>query len=254
MSRRVCFPGCQCDPCEESRRAVRRRSKLRRMGVHQMLDAEPVVRHLERLLSKGLRQSDICRNSGVSPATVSELLSGRSNRISRRNAQALLSVHPSTKGELVPSVGTIRRARALVAIGWSFGEIEQRAGLCPGYFRMMSFESKQRRSVRVETAEAVKAAYAEMSMTPGPSGRQRSFARNRGWAPPLAWDDDAIDDPAAKPHGLGRDTKILPASFLVSEWEHLRSCGVSIDQAARQLGVKVSAIEKANERVRKGAA
>jgi hypothetical protein len=36
-------------------------------------------------------------------------------------------------------------------------------------------------------------------MTPGPSDYYRNKARGLGWAPPLAWDDDLIDNPQAKP-------------------------------------------------------
>ena len=41
-------------------------------------------------------------------------------------------------------------------------------------------------------------------MTPtGPGAeRARSTAKRKGWAPPMAWDDDTIDDPQAKPVGL----------------------------------------------------
>jgi hypothetical protein len=48
-------------------------------------------------------------------------------------------------------------------------------------------------------------------MRPGPSHRTRARARALGYAPPLAWDDDAIDDPSAQPcpgnHAAGSSTE-----------------------------------------------
>ena len=43
--------------------------------------------------------------------------------------------------------------------------------------------------------------YDRLSMTPGPSQVCRDRARARGYLPPLAWDDDSIDDPRAVPAG-----------------------------------------------------
>ena len=42
--------------------------------------------------------------------------------------------------------------------------------------------------------------YDQISMTPGPDEQVRNAAREQGWATPLAWDDDEIDDPRARPH------------------------------------------------------
>jgi hypothetical protein len=49
------------------------------------------------------------------------------------------------------------------------------------------------------TAGQVARVYDELAMTPGPSTRARDAAARRGWVPPLAWDDDEIDDPQARP-------------------------------------------------------
>ncbi|WP_295694431.1 hypothetical protein, partial [Lapillicoccus sp.] len=45
----------------------------------------------------------------------------------------------------------------------------------------------------------VRQVYDRLSMTPGPSPTARARAAARGYAPPLAWDDDTIDDPRALP-------------------------------------------------------
>ena len=57
--------------------------------------------------------------------------------------------------------------------------------------------------LHVDTAALVRRVYDEMSMTlPAHKyvNRQRMIAAAKGWSVPMAWDDDTIDDPAAKPH------------------------------------------------------
>lgn len=149
---------------------------------------------------------------------------------------------------VVPSLGTIRRIRALQAIGWRLSDLDQAMGYS-GRSNAMHNLTRQE-FVRRDTAEKVAAAYDRMCMTPGPSQRSRDLARKWGWLPPLAWDDiDNDTEPAAGP-----SEHIYRAAELVAEWDHLRRAGESIDQAARQLGVTVGAIEKALERVGKAVA
>ena len=99
---------------------------------------------------------------------------------------------------MVEATGTRRRLRALVAMGWSFGHIGARLG--------ESQPTVHRWTVRerlfASTAEKVRAVYDELSMTPGPSNRARLDARRKGWAVPLAWSDEDIDNPLARPMGL----------------------------------------------------
>ena len=56
-----------------------------------------------------------------------------------------------------------------------------------------------RRRVNRDTYQAVADLYDRLSMTPGPSQEARDRAKRKGWRPPLAWDDDSIEDPEAKP-------------------------------------------------------
>jgi predicted DNA-binding protein (UPF0251 family) len=48
------------------------------------------------------------------------------------------------------------------------------------------------------TAARVARLYDLLSMRPGPSPIAKRRALAKGWAPPLAWDDDTIDDPRAR--------------------------------------------------------
>lgn len=151
----------------------------------------------------------------------------------------------------IDGTGTRRRIRALMALGWSTTLLDAELGRKRTYTAaVVSAEGPVRRS----TADEYAALYDRLCMTMPPTAtrydkqrasRVRNLAGRNGWLSPLAWDD--IDDPSERPH-VGRDHTYYTAAELVAEWHWLRAAGESIDQAARQLGVTVGAIEKACER------
>ncbi|WP_329123945.1 hypothetical protein [Streptomyces sp. NBC_01353] len=55
--------------------------------------------------------------------------------------------------------------------------------------------------------DGIRAAYEALSMRTGTSAKTRLRAQRSGWAPPLAWDDDTIDDP----HGVPQTDAPAPA-------------------------------------------
>lgn len=153
---------------------------------------------------------------------------------------------------MVASVGTVRRYQALMALGYTGPQIAAECGVSVNSLRSIGYHGSA--LIRRGTALAVAEAYDRLCMT-RPDGRYadraRSIAKSRGWLPPLAYDD--IDDPNEHPT-IGRDHSLYRAEELIAEWDHLRRSGESIEQAARQLGVTVGAIEKAIERAGRDAA
>ena len=110
---------------------------------------------------------------------------------------------------LVDATGSHRRIRALGAIGWSHRMLGDRYGKSPSWFS--SLRTKDR--VTPQTRALVSRIYDDLAMVvPVPSNRYekaritktRNYARNNGYGPPLAWDDDVIDDPAGEPSDAGR--------------------------------------------------
>ena len=165
-----------------------------------------------------------------------------------RRAQGI----PSNRTDVT---GSVRRLQALHALGWSTVRIAAVIGVEPTHLNLMRRRAKY---VYAHTAEAIKRAYDDMSMTLPPQntpsdrmsvGRTRELAKRRGWLPPLAWDDDEIDDPTARPVASRcRRTTYYSSADLLDEFEHLTGMGVSEHQATRQLGVTLGAIEKARGR------
>jgi transposase-like protein len=117
----------------------------------------------------------------------------------------------------VPAVGTARRLQALAAVGWTQVDLAARLGVTQA--RVGHLMNSLFPMVLPETAAAVSRVYDELCMVvptdPPPTRRgevrvherARRQARRRGWVTALAWDEDAIDDPDARPHRSTRDAR-----------------------------------------------
>lgn len=93
------------------------------------------------------------------------------------------------------ALGTRRRLRALVALGWPPAVLAERLGVPPTEVSRLCHRARR---VYSPTADRVSSLYGALCMLPGPSEATRLRARRAGWVPPLAWDGD-LDDPAASP-------------------------------------------------------
>ncbi|MFF9758609.1 hypothetical protein ACF1G4_03410 [Streptomyces caelestis] len=111
--------------------------------------------------------------------------------------------------ETVLAAGTVRRLQGLGVAGWPVGRLARESGLTP--YRITQLVTTAPAAVTVAEARAVAAVYARYSgASPGLCGVSHIHARAArdrataaGWAPPAAWDDDTIDDPAAIPQWTG---------------------------------------------------
>lgn len=139
----------------------------------------------------------------------------------------------------VPATGTRRRIQALYRMGWTGQHIADRLGVAHS---QISIIQRGRQVVLRSTAERMVAVYDQMSMTPGPSLITRQYAIRRGWAPPLAWDDDCIDDPAAKPDGIVKPRKRIVLHL--DDIEELALAGVPWSVAVTRLGAPRTSIEQ----------
>lgn len=258
--------GCRCEPCTVANRVeVAKRSRAILYGQWQpFVDAEPVRQHVEALRAAGLGRRTIARRAGVSEGVIEQLLYGkagrqRSARVRPETAKAILAVRADPAalagGALVDATGTQRRLQALVALGWSRMQLAARLGMAVQNFRPMMAA----RQVTAGKARDVARLYDELWDKPPVArdhrsrisvARARNYAAAQGWVPPLAWDDDTIDDPEARPAGVRpAERKQARAQDLVEDATELIEQGYTRKLAAERLGVSRGALDVAFARV-----
>lgn len=185
-----------------------------------MVDAAAVREHLLNIYSQGMSIDRISQTSGVPYATVYSIVKGlggdrRGQQIQRvlgSTSEKLLAVtyvrHPDfqlTVADRVPldATGTRRRIQALSTQGHSCAAQAKILGLNRDTLERIANQRQAR--VAKYVADAVRDLYEQLWSTPSTDVRavwvqQRS--QRLGYAPPMAWDDDTIDDPNAKPAGV----------------------------------------------------
>ena len=179
-----------------------------------LVDAEPARRHVRNLMAAGVSVIRIAEHANVGFAVVSGLLYDRgpsrpaSVKLRHLNAQRILSVRADQVATgYVDATGTHRRLQALMANGWPQLRLGPHVRLHPVYVNAVLKQS----TVFGTTAANVAAAYDRLwnqdprqhGVCTGTWKKVRNLARANGWAPPGAWDEDTIDDPAAGPDWTG---------------------------------------------------
>lgn len=112
--------------------------------------------------------------------------------------------HYLTGYQRLDATGTVRRIEALVALGYTWEALDDYLSRQHGTMsrRHHQWVAKGARVNRPGAAE-IAAMYDALSMKVPPdtygSRRAKARARRAGWLPPLAWDDDRIDDPTYRP-------------------------------------------------------
>ena len=209
-----------------------------------------VVReHLEQLRAAGLGKQRIAALSGVHSRRVQVILTGRPSRdgvqrhVRAETAAKLLEVRPDARlvaaDRRVDATGTRRRLQALLALGWSRAELARRAGLRHDTVGRAVHAD----CCAISTARAVHRLYEHLwdqRPTPSSAPERQSVSRalreaaRKGWVPPMAWDEEKIDDPHARP--VGARIPRLPALERLDELMWLVDAGTPIRDAVRRAG------------------
>lgn len=257
---------CRCRPCLDAKLARQRSWKRwRGYGKEFLVDAEPAHRHVRALMDAGMGWQRIADHAGLSTSTVRLLLYGRpgrnqppTRRLKPQSAAALLAVtlDHAPRG-LVDGTGTARRIQALMACGWTQQALGARLGLSRQAVSLLAQGGKATRT----SADAVAALYdllwdrdpvTDGGLTPHVAARAKRAAARRGWAPPLAWDDDDIADPTAVPHttvdgrGQGHDRHVLQRQAEVDEVAVLRA--VTGDNVRLTRAERLTAVQELHSR------
>lgn len=248
---RACYQhGCQQPECKQADYQYMSRLRLEHhRGQRRRCDATQTRNHVERLLATGWTRAQIARAADVAHRTIGVIAAGAPT-ISNRTALAILNVPvgpaPNDHRD-VDATGTVRRLRALVAIGWPIAHLAKRLGMYDT--ALGNIARGQLEHVRATTAEAVAALYRELCCIPGPNQRVRDGARKKGWHGPIAWDD--IDDPNEQPETDGvvlvarRNKAVIDLELVARRTAE----GRSAEQIAEEIGCHKRSIVRARGRV-----
>lgn len=240
---------CPCTPCREARRRHDKRAEYARYlgNPGWVTDLTQLRAHLNQLLAWiTLRQIE--DRSGINRTMIRYILgtaAGRraAIRVRRHVHDALMAVTADQVDErddcLVDPTGTIRRYQALVALGWPPAWLAPQFGVTDANLRTALDGSRIRASFRTRVAEV----YCEISGTPPTPAsardaasitRARAHAAAQDWPPPMAWDDDEIDDPNAAPHLDEPGGSKADAD--AEDVAHLLDAGESVDRIVERTG------------------
>lgn len=194
-----------------ARWAARRRRLIGYGQWKPFTEAEPVRAHVRAIQASGMPLRTIAERAGVSPATLEYLLWGdrlreTSTLIRTESAQALLNYWPTLDDypphALIDATGSRRRVHALATRGWPISTLSLRAGVS-GHTLKRALAGRR---ISVRLARTVRDLYNELWDQPAEqhgtlkwvADRTRRQAAAANWAPPLAWDDETIDDPKTR--------------------------------------------------------
>lgn len=214
----------------------------RRNQPNGYVPIQPLREHVAELHDAGLSYEQIAQRAGVSRAAVitQGVLNPKRVRMRAVTAKKLLNVsvpnmiEPDTLNYgYIPSVGTVRRLQALVAIGYGVAELGGRCGLTQQ--AVTEILHGRQSAVRAGTARSVAAVFRQLQLTPVDNPRSVNRAKRFGWPPPLAWDECSIDDPAAVPD-VGEKGSF--ADFLLDA----RELNLPEERMAEVLGITVGSL------------
>lgn len=236
--------GCTCDACVKAERDYQQfyRSTINRVKGRGLVSAAPVVARIETLVSRGMSYRSVGIAAGLGEMTVISIVrDGQNVRVSTRDKVMAVPIPGVTP------VGIKRRMQALAAIGWSTRQIADRAGVNVDTVKAIARgDTMPRPWIR----DALLPVYDELHMTPRTAhahddrlslSRTLAWARDRGFAPPMAWDD--IDDEDATPSLSRPGRRIVRTGLDLDDWLFLVRSGEDPARAARRCGVTISAVE-----------
>ncbi|GHJ21674.1 hypothetical protein [Streptomyces albus] len=231
--------GCRCQKCVDANKRYCKQYRVATLHQPIRVDATPIIRRLEHWIDQGYSHDQIIHVTGSHRGDISKLLNGQRSVHPGVAARILSAPAPSgpPRHATTEAVGTIRRGRALHAIGYPIYTLAENLPLSAN--KLGRLLNRRPDTVRLSLAAAMTSLYRQLSATPGPSVLAVHHARRLGWHGPLAWDD--IDDPQAKPE---TDT---PADYFsarkqlaaarAADIQHLARFGIPTHEIAARVGV-----------------
>lgn len=255
-NRRTRTPRCHCGPCRlAERRYSKRRLYLANTGTPLTVDATAAREHLQMLRDNGDALTGIAQAHGIPRRTLNRLIAGDLQRIHRRTSEAILAVQPGEATNLyrlVPSIGAIRRTRALLAAGHTLNAVCESANV--RHSVASALLNGLTATIRYETDQRIRQGYQQLSSSRGDSARSLRRAERQGWRDPMWWEDyghidDPDFDPAAVEQELGRNEE---AAVRRAEIEHLMSYGFDHETIAGRMDMHPTTVRNIMNELKAG--
>jgi transcriptional regulator with XRE-family HTH domain len=212
-------------------RWCRRRRRLIAMGKWEpFVDAEPVRQRIRALNEAGMSTGVLTKRLGLPSTALEHVMWKRhgvaSTLVRRETAEAVMGYWPSLEDfpgyALINATGTRRRLEALFTLGWTQRYLSRRLEVSE---RSLSRALSKPR-VTAHLARKVAGLYDELWKRPPyesevaqvAAHRARMHAASVGYAGPLAWDDDTIDDPSAVPQTDAVQPVATEGENVVARW------------------------------------
>lgn len=235
----------------------------RARGQRRTAGPGPAQAHVQELVSGyGVSVRAIADAAGTSPAIVSELNRGVSTGMRTATEKRILAIQakdifnrPNSRGS-VPNVGARRRLQALMVMGWRHQDLAPILG-----FRTTNLNHQAGVWITKQKHDAVKDLYDRIWNVNGPAGAQSlSRVAKAGYAPPLAWDDETIDDPNAAPdlgariYGQGQapEGALKYSHAIIEDTEFLLEDGCTWPELLARLKTTEDALERLLHRAGRG--
>lgn len=217
----------------------------------ELVSGDLAREHIRLLQERGLCLLEISRQAGVAPKTLERLMHGSRTEVGTQTKILTVTswerLTSRTVGRRhVDGTGTRRRLQALAARGWTAARLAEHHTATRQKIRQ-ALISPATEPVTAQFARSVISLYDDLwdRDPPCPDGaaQARAEAITLGWAPPMAWDDETIDDPDVQPPpprpAEGRSRPCL-------HLEDLEDCvawGLDVRGAAERLRVSTAAVE-----------
>jgi len=216
-------------------------------------DRRPVdapQQRLRELRDAGIGLRQIQALTGLERVTLYKLMDPGRHWCSSRTHDLILAIPAAAPHQLanpnafIDSTGTIRRLRALARIGYGGTQVTQLLGIADRTALGTLYTGKAKK-ITAGKALAISELFDTLEMTEGPSRIARDRAIKKGWPLPLQWDEDTIDDPAAKP------IEGSNYSPFKERLEELHDMGIrDVNEIAERLDQKPESVKRQLERIK----
>jgi hypothetical protein len=229
-------------------------------GIKRVVPAAAAQAHVRQLVQRqGVSLRGIAEVSGLSPHMLSCLYRGLKPGLRRSSESAILAVtaeavlaRPKGAG-FVPNIGGRRRIQALMAMGWRHQDLTPMLGLYTS-----NIVHQEGGWFTKRKHDAIKDLYDRLWDKRGPATTLSiNRVKKAGYAPPLAWDDETIDDPDAVPNwgaavasgrGMPAAGTIRMFVAVAEDVEFLVEEGHTWEAITERLGMPAKNVEKLLQR------